>query len=158
MCSWVRACNLPCLRNIFSCLHSIPLGSELFEPCDISTLRVSADPRALKCPRGLVKHPQIMKSIAFPFTLATLTQFKFGQMDFLGGPAATHHSRTTYSRTTQSASPTELINPERLLKSNQISAIFEFSIVIRPSNLKRFCIFLRLRFRYFVQNFFIPSA
>ena len=31
--SWVWACYLPCLNNIFSCLYNIPLWSKFFEPC-----------------------------------------------------------------------------------------------------------------------------
>ena len=57
------ACCLPGLSYILLCMYNITLWSKFFEPCDLATLRVSADPWALNGPRGLVKRPQMMKSI-----------------------------------------------------------------------------------------------
>ena len=43
--------------DILSCLYSIALWSKFFEPCDLETLRVSADSWALKGQKILVKRP-----------------------------------------------------------------------------------------------------
>ena len=102
--------------NIFSCLYSIAVWSEFFEPCNLETLRVSADPLALKGPKILVKRPRIMKSIMFPCMLVALYQPNLSHMDFLDGPAAIHSSTTTYSRTTKSPSPNEYSDPEISMK------------------------------------------
>ena len=55
-----------------------------------ATLRVSADPWALNGPRGLVKRPQMMKSITMPCMRDTLVYFNLHHMDFPDGPAAIH--------------------------------------------------------------------
>ena len=52
--SLVLACLLPLPTYIFLCLYSIALWSQFFEPCGMMTLRVSADPWALRGPLGLV--------------------------------------------------------------------------------------------------------
>ena len=89
------------------------------------SLRVSADPWALKGHRGLVKRPQNMKSITFACTRATLMQPNLSHMDFLGGRVAIHSSRTTSSKPTKSASPNELINQE-ISKKNRRFSPFSF--------------------------------
>ena len=84
------------------------------------SLRVSADIWPLIRPRGFVKRPQIMESITFACTRATLYPLNLSHMDFPDGPVAIHSSRTTYSDLTQSASPNELSNPEISMKNHQI--------------------------------------
>ena len=87
---------------------------------NLATLRVSADPWALNGPRGLVKQPQIMKSIMMACMRDTLIPPNLSHMDFPDGPAAFHRCRTTYSRTTKSPSPNELMDPEISMKNHQI--------------------------------------
>ena len=106
--------------NILLCLYSIALLSKFFEPYNLETLRMSADPWALKGPKMLVKRPRIMKSIIFPCMLTTLIPFNLGHMDFLDDPVAIHSSTTPYSRSTQDAGPNELINPKKSMKNHQI--------------------------------------
>ena len=52
--------------------------------------QVSADPWALKAPRGLVKRPQIMKSAIFAIMHETLVSPNLSHMDFPDAAAAIH--------------------------------------------------------------------
>ena len=53
-------------------------------------LRVSAGPWALSGPQGLVKRPQMPKSIMMACMRDTLVYMDLGNMDFPDGPAAIH--------------------------------------------------------------------
>ena len=117
--------STPLPGHIYSCLYSIALWSKLFEPYDLETLRVSADPWALKCPKMLVKRPRIMKSATFACMPVTLRHPNLSHIDFLDSPAAIHSSRTPISDATQSASPNELMHPRKTMKNHTIS-IYSF--------------------------------
>ena len=65
------------------------------------TLRVSADPWALKCPKILVKRPRMLKSATFACTPVTLRHPNLSHIDFLDNPAAIHSSRTPISDATK---------------------------------------------------------
>ena len=87
---------------------------------NLETLRVSADPWALKCPKILVKHPRMLKSATFACTPVTLRHPNLSHMDFLDSPAAIHSSRTPISDATQSVSPNELMHPEKSKKNHHL--------------------------------------
>ena len=79
-----------------------------------------------------------MKSIMVTCTRVILTSFNLSHMDPLGGPAATHRSKTIYQKPTQAARPNELIDPEISMKNKHIltysvlgsgPAIFPASII-----------------------------
>ena len=57
---------------------------------NLATLRVSADPWAVKGPRGLVKRPQMPKSIMMTCMRDTLLQPNLSHIDFPDGAAAFH--------------------------------------------------------------------
>ena len=58
-----------------------------------------------------------MKPIIISCTRDTLVCFNLCHIDFPGDPAWIHWSRTTYSCTTNSASPSKYINPEKSMKN-----------------------------------------
>ena len=70
----------------------VPTGGGLGCPPEgnLSTLRVSADPWALNGPRGLVKRPQIPKSIMMACMRDTLRHPNLSHMDFPDDRAAFH--------------------------------------------------------------------
>ena len=76
------------------------------------TLRVSADPWALRGPFGRVKRPLKMKYIRFLSSGLTLTSPNLSLMDFPDDPAAIPRSKVIISDTTQDESSNEHIDPE----------------------------------------------
>ena len=95
-------------------------------------------PGLLKGPRGLVKRPQMLKSIMMACMRDTLSHPNLSHMDFPDGPAAIQRSTTTISDTTKSPSPNEYKHPEISMKNHQIStysflgsgpAIFPASVI-----------------------------
>ena len=81
------------------------------------TLRVSADPWALEGPVGLVRRPQTMKNQEILIMDETLIYINLSHVDFLDDPVAIHCNTLMFSRSTNNASPNELINPEILMKN-----------------------------------------
>ena len=69
-------------------------------------------PKGPKGPRGLVKRPEMMKSIMMTCTRDTLIAPNLSHMDFLDCPAVTGRCRLSYSSTTKDASSNEHIDPE----------------------------------------------
>ena len=84
------------------------------------SLRVSADPGALKRHRGFETFPkheiQHICMHARDLDLANLCH-----LVFLGSPVAIHSSRTASFKPTQSASPNESINPDISMKHYRFS-------------------------------------
>ena len=93
------------------------------------SLRVSADPWALKGRRCLVKRPQNMKSIKIPSSGLTLLHLVLSHMDFLNDPAAIQWSKLIKPCATQDEKPNELTNLEILMK-NHHKYIHSFGLIL----------------------------
>ena len=93
------------------------------------TLRVSADPWALKLTFGLVSCHLSMKSVKLLSSVLTLYQPNLSHMDSLDAPAVIHGSRLIISNTTQDERSNELINPE-ILMNNHHKRTYSFTLIL----------------------------
>ena len=115
------ACNLPCTL-ISSCACIILLcetsSSSHFYISILQHCASAQDPWALKGPRGLVKRPQMLKSIMMACMRDPLSHENLWHMNFPGDPAAFHGCRLIIPCGKQDAGPNELTNPEISMKNH----------------------------------------
>ena len=95
----------------------------------LSTLRVSADPWALKGPRGLVKCSQDHETHLILCMRDPLRRGILSHMNFPSGAAAFHGCRLTIPCGKQDAGPNELIMPE-ILMNNHPKIIYSFALIV----------------------------